>query len=127
MSLSVELDHNWTEWTNKFGKLDILVNLKNIGKLLQINNVSREKVQKLYTNLNIYYVPALPLGKKQQRFHLVHIQNIEYIYMYLYVPLPHLTILSTLVFGDDSPPKCLCTKEEKSKNLLTMFNSEGNS
>ena len=35
MSLSVELDPNWTEWTNKFGKLDILVNLKNIGKLFK--------------------------------------------------------------------------------------------
>ena len=64
MSLSVELNPNWTEWTNKFGKLDILVNLKNIGKTLQINNVPREKVQKLYKNLNIYYVSALALGKK---------------------------------------------------------------
>ena len=32
--LIVELDPNWTEWTNKFGKLDITANLKNIGKML---------------------------------------------------------------------------------------------
>ena len=34
MLLSVELDPNWTECTNKFGKLDIPANLKNIGKIL---------------------------------------------------------------------------------------------
>ena len=65
MSLSVELDPNWTEWTNKFGKFGHTTKFEKYRKNVIIQLGVKGKCSKsLQINLNIYHVPVLALGKK---------------------------------------------------------------
>ena len=65
MSLSVELNPNWTEWTNKFGKFGHTGKFEKYRKNVIVQlGVKGKCSESLQINLNIYHVPALALGKK---------------------------------------------------------------